>query len=125
MTRLSPRPCYGFVSIGGPVPTDGPPHRVTGQVTRMGTSIRGSRRWRQVIVPRIIRRDNGICHICGQPGADTADHIIPVADGGTDHETNLAAAHHIPCNVRRGNRPLDTIRTELAHETGATSAWSW
>lgn len=88
-------------------------------------SIRGSRRWRERTVPRIIRRDNGICWICGQPGADTADHIIPVADGGTDDETNLAAAHHTPCNVRRGARTIDTIRTELAHEAGAQPAWQW
>ena len=88
-------------------------------------SIRGSRRWRNVIVPRIIRRDGGICHICGQPGADTADHIITVADGGTDDDDNLAAAHHVPCNVRRGGRPLDTIRAELAHEAGARATWTW
>lgn len=88
-------------------------------------SIRGSRRWRQVIVPRIIRRDNGICHICGQPGADTADHLIAVADGGTDDPSNLAAAHHIPCNVRRGARPIPVIRAELAHEAGGEPAWTW
>ena len=88
-------------------------------------TIRGSRRWREHTVPRIIRRDGGICHICGKPGADTADHVIPVADGGTDDDANLAAAHHIPCNVRRGACSLDTIRDELAHEAGARPAWSW
>ena len=91
----------------------------------MAGTIRGSRRWREHTVPRILRRDNGICHICGQPGADTADHIIPVAHGGTDDDTNLAAAHHRPCNVRRNDRPLDTIRAELAHEAGATPTWTW
>ncbi len=87
-------------------------------------TIRGSRRWRQVIVPRVLRRDGGICHICGQPGADTADHLIPVADGGTDDMGNLAAAHHTPCNVRRGARPIEQIRAELATEA-TEPAWHW
>lgn len=87
-------------------------------------SIRGSRRWRQVIVPRVIRRDGGICHICGQAGADTADHVTPIAKGGTDDMSNLAAAHHVPCNVRRGARSVDAVRSELSAEATA-AAWRW
>jgi 5-methylcytosine-specific restriction protein A len=47
---------------------------------------------------RILERDHHICHLCGQPGADTVDHITPLADGGTDNERNLAAAHDHPCH---------------------------
>jgi 5-methylcytosine-specific restriction endonuclease McrA len=42
-----------------------------------------------------------ICWICGQPGADTVDHILPAAHGGTRNETNLRPAHR-SCNSRRG-----------------------
>ena len=38
----------------------------------------------------VMKRHKGICHICGQPGADTIDHIIPNDDHSLD---NLAPAH--------------------------------
>lgn len=39
---------------------------------------------------RILARDNGICYLCGQPGADRVDHI----EQGDDHrDENLAAVH--------------------------------
>ena len=33
------------------------------------------------------------CWLCGGDGADTIDHIIPVADGGDDSLDNLRPAH--------------------------------
>ena len=46
-----------------------------------------------------------VCWICGQPAARddplTADHIIPVASGGSNDRRNLRAAHR-SCNSRRG-----------------------
>lgn len=47
-----------------------------------------------------------ICWICGQPGADTADHIVPAAHlppGDERHRdiNNLRPAHR-SCNSRRG-----------------------
>ena len=33
------------------------------------------------------------CWLCGGEGADTIDHIIPVADGGDDSLDNLRPAH--------------------------------
>lgn len=50
---------------------------------------------------RIIRRDNGICHVCGKPGANQADHITPLAEGGTEDDHNLAAIHARPCHLRK------------------------
>lgn len=39
-----------------------------------------------------------ICHVCGHDGADAVDHVIALANGGRDDETNLAPAHHFaPC----------------------------
>lgn len=50
---------------------------------------------------RILARDHGMCHICGQPGADEVDHVIPVYAGGSDDDTNLAPAHAHPCHARK------------------------
>lgn len=47
---------------------------------------------------RIIDRDHGICHVCHQPGADQADHVIPFTEGGADDEANMAAIHARPCH---------------------------
>lgn len=50
------------------------------------------RNWRQ-LSETVIRRDKGICYICGGKGADTADHIIPRHLGGSDALHNLKAIH--------------------------------
>jgi len=71
-------------------------HKPTGQ--------RGSTRaWRKTRT-LILQRDHGICHLCHQPGADSVDHITPLAAGGTDDPTNLAAAHQ-SCNSQKGGDP--------------------
>lgn len=46
-----------------------------------------------------------VCHLCGRPGATTADHITPRSRGGLDVIENLRPAHH-RCNSARGARPL-------------------
>ena len=56
-------------------------------------------------VAYVVWRDGGICHLCGLPGADTADHIEPYSKGGTDDLWNLRAAHKL-CNRRRGNHAI-------------------
>ncbi len=48
--------------------------------------------WRKLRA-RILKRDGGRCYICGGPGADTVDHILSVANGGTDDPSNLASVH--------------------------------
>ena len=57
-----------------------------------------------------------VCWICGRDGADTADHVVPLIDGG--HPTSLLNMRpaHRSCNSRRGaNRPssstIETSRT--------------
>lgn len=50
---------------------------------------------------RIIRRDRGICYRCKRPGADDCDHIIPVAEGGSDSDDNLGAIHSWPCHAQK------------------------
>lgn len=53
------------------------------------------------------------CHLCGDPGADSIDHILPVSKGGRDYWWNLAPAH-LSCNVRRGNRDVGEYKAMLA-----------
>lgn len=72
-----------------------PTHKDTG--SRGGST----RTWRKTRA-HILRRDNGICWICGTPGADSVDHKIPRAHGGSEDPTNLAAAH-LACNLRKGS----------------------
>ena len=79
-----------------------------------------SREWHSITVPRIIRRDGGVCHLCGGPGADSADHLIPRALGGTDDDDNLAAVHHKAgprCNIRRGAATIAEGRARVAGST--------
>ena len=49
----------------------------------------------------VMRRDQGVCHLCGSGHADAIDHIVPVAWGGSDDPTNLAPAH-TSCNSSKG-----------------------
>ncbi len=97
---------------------------------------RTGRRWREHTVPRVLRRDNGICHLCGRPGADTADHLIPWSQfppdeqHRADHPSNLAAAHNVPCNQLRGDRSITWARAELAKRMNVSSSqsgvgWDW
>lgn len=51
---------------------------------------------------KIVRRDGGICALCGLPGATSADHIVPHARGGRTEPSNLQAAH-LSCNQRKSD----------------------
>ena len=46
------------------------------------------------------------CHLCGRPGATTADHLIPRNKGGPDTLANLRPAH-LSCNSARQDMDLD------------------
>lgn len=43
----------------------------------------------------------GVCHLCGEPGADTLDHVVPLSRGGSNGVGNLRPAHR-GCNSRKG-----------------------
>jgi 5-methylcytosine-specific restriction enzyme A len=60
-----------------------------------------------------MRTHNGVCHVCGQPGADAVDHIVP----GDDHSpVNLAPIHQdVPpyCHRIKSAREGVQARAEL------------
>lgn len=65
----------------------------------------GNARRRLALVREVLATKGRTCHLCGQPGATTADHVIPWSHGGRNVLANLEPAHH-GCNSARGNRSL-------------------
>ncbi|MEI2728332.1 MAG: HNH endonuclease signature motif containing protein [Candidatus Nanopelagicales bacterium] len=53
---------------------------------------------------RVLERDAGVCHVCGNHGADQVDHVIPVSQGGSHDDANLAAIHSWPCHSSKTAR---------------------
>ncbi|MPZ13771.1 MAG: hypothetical protein GEU73_05005 [Chloroflexi bacterium] len=43
--------------------------------------------------PRILARDQGICYVCGKPGATQVDHKVPGSQDGSEDDSNLGAIH--------------------------------
>lgn len=60
---------------------------------------------------RVIARDNGMCYLCGLPGANSVDHVIPHAAGGPSTMENLKAAH-MACNAKKRARIGSAIPKE-------------
>lgn len=69
---------------------------------------------------RIFTRDNFTCRYCGRQ-SDTVvlvvDHVVPVVEGGTNEDMNLATACE-PCNQGKGRQtltstPIDNEATRL------------
>lgn len=70
------------------------------------------RPWRRTRL-LVLERDGWTCHLCGELGATTVDHLVPVHLGGGDDLGNLAAAH-LGCNSRKGARvPLPRSRLAI------------
>lgn len=66
-------------------------------------------RWK-VAVDRhaIFERDEGVCHLCGDPAEREnfhLDHVVPRARGGSDDPSNLKVSHPA-CNMAKGARIL-------------------
>lgn len=65
----------------------------------------GNARRRLRLVRLVLAVKGRICHLCGLPGATTADHVIPWVHGGRNELENLEPAHQ-GCNSVRGALPL-------------------
>ncbi|AJC53983.1 HNH endonuclease [Streptomyces sp. 769] len=55
-----------------------------------------------------LMRDRWTCYLCGAPGADEADHLVPVSRGGSHELDNLRAVH-------KGCHRLKTMRERNGH----------
>lgn len=65
----------------------------------------GNARRRLALVRLVLAVKGRICHLCGLPGATTADHVIPWSHGGPNNLENLEPAHQ-GCNSVRQALPL-------------------
>lgn len=102
---------YSLAKLLGPKPEPEPetaplptkPYLVTRRPSRVSDNPRSiSKRTRT----RIMERDGFKCRRCGAGPSDArlvVDHIIPVAKGGTAHETNLQTLCQ-PCNAGKSDR---------------------
>ena len=60
----------------------------------------------------VILASQPACAICGKPGADSIDHIVPLSKGGRiDDLANMRPAHQFPCNHQRGVEPVSMPRS--------------
>lgn len=50
-----------------------------------------------------------VCINCGRPGSDSADHVIPRADGGAVYDLDNLGPSHRRCNYARGRKPLRPV----------------
>lgn len=74
----------------------------SGSARDRGQRISGGRR--QARARYVIDRADTICHVCGYPGSDEADHIVPLAHGGADTDENMGAIHREPCHREKTAR---------------------
>ena len=69
----------------------------------------------------VMRRDGGICHVCGLSGATEVDHVIPTFEGqpGEDLDTvaNKAPIHKTPCHVEKTAAESKRARAQRKRET--------
>lgn len=54
---------------------------------------------------RVFARDGGICLRCGSAEDLTLDHIVSLADGGSNRDDNLQTLC-LPCNQAKGTHAL-------------------
>lgn len=65
----------------------------------------GQARRRLALVRLVLEHKGRTCHLCGQDGATTADHLVPWSHGGPNALENLEPAHS-SCNSVRQDLPL-------------------
>lgn len=45
-------------------------------------------------INKAILAASDVCGLCGHPGSDGVDHIVPLSKGGTEARSNKQPAHH-------------------------------
>jgi 5-methylcytosine-specific restriction endonuclease McrA len=88
------------------------------QMTQRERNGRASASWKTL--RKQILDESDECWLCGERGADTIDHVVPLKDGGTNERSNLRPAHgkrsaRCPGNFGRSNRKArNATRTSRA-----------
>lgn len=54
-----------------------------------------------VVRREVYERFGSRCYLCGDEGADTIDHVVPLIKGGSNDIKNLRPAHAL-CNKEKG-----------------------
>jgi 5-methylcytosine-specific restriction endonuclease McrA len=77
---------------------------------------------------KVFEAYNGKCHICGYfcGGKWEVEHIIPIAMGGADDESNMAPAHnscHAPKTVADLRNVARAKRRKAKHVGAKQSKW--
>jgi len=77
-----------------------------------------SREQRELLTQRLLKAQDGVCYVCREPinpqvHKTDVDHIVALARGGADDESNWALAHDA-CNRSKGTRDLQLQR--ILHE---------
>jgi 5-methylcytosine-specific restriction endonuclease McrA len=89
-----------------------------GSRIRYGLNI-ADRRHLQYIRQRLIAEHGMVCVLCGKPIESenelTIDHIIPRSLGGSTTYGNCQLSHKL-CNLRKGNKYIDTENMENTTE---------
>jgi 5-methylcytosine-specific restriction endonuclease McrA len=61
----------------------------------------------QLFTRHVLQVHGNVCHLCGLPGATTADHVIPLSKGGAPYDPANGRPAHGSCNYRRNNMDLE------------------
>lgn len=70
---------------------------------------------------RILHRDHRTCQCCGAR-ATHADHVVPLARGGTSDDTNMQALCG-PCNVSKHDGPECRLHPRTARPVAHARRW--
>lgn len=44
---------------------------------------------------KVMKLYNGCCYLCGRPGAEEVDHLLPISQGGEDRIENKRPVHRL------------------------------
>lgn len=78
--------------------------RVAWAGSRRAVLGRGGRKSQRKRARFVMARDGGVCHVCGQGGADQVDHVVALAAGGEDTVYNMAPIHSGECHREKTQR---------------------
>lgn len=65
------------------------------------------------------------CWLCGQPGANSVDHVVPIQWGGAMWDLDNMRPAHLRCNQARGNRTRHVRHRNVPLSLANTTSRSW